>query len=288
MKVVVDISDVRRERAASQGRFGLVPTMGALHEGHLSLVKRAREECDAVGVSIFVNPTQFGPGEDLNRYPRDLDGDLRALEPLGVDLVWTPSPEIMYPPAFQTWVMVEEVSKALEGERRPGHFRGVATVVAKLFNVFTPDRAYFGQKDAQQTVVIRRMVMDLGFPIEIIVCPTVRAQDGLALSSRNRYLSPEERQAATVLFRALSEARTAYLHGHRDADVLRAIIKTVLDREPLARVDYISVADPETLAELEQLDDGALASLAVYIGRTRLIDNVLLPALQVGSDRDNC
>jgi pantoate--beta-alanine ligase len=276
VKVVTEIPDVRRERAALQGSFGIVPTMGALHEGHLSLVKRAREECDAVGVSIFVNPAQFAAGEDLNRYPRDLDGDLRALEPFGVALVWIPSPEIMYPPAFQTWVMIEEVSKRLEGERRPGHFRGVATVVAKLFNVFAPDRAYFGQKDAQQTVVIRRMVKDLSIPTEIVICPTVRAPDGLALSSRNSYLNPGERQAATVLFRALSEARAGYSKGERDAGALRAVMKTVLDREPLARVDYISVADPETLVELEQIEDRALTSLAVYVGRTRLIDNILL------------
>lgn len=215
MKVVVGIPDVRRERAALRGRFGLVPTMGALHEGHLSLVRRATEECDAVGVSIFVNPTQFGPGEDLNRYPRDLDADLIALEPLGVDLVWTPSPEVMYPQSFQSWVTVEKVSRGLEGERRPGHFRGVATVVAKLFNVFVPDRAYFGQKDAQQTVVIRRMVEDLSIPTEIVICPTVRASDGLALSSRNSYLNPGERQAATVLFHALSEARAGYSQGER-------------------------------------------------------------------------
>jgi pantoate--beta-alanine ligase len=283
VKVVADISDVRRERAALPGRFGLVPTMGALHEGHLSLVRRARAECDAVGLSIFVNPTQFGPGEDLSRYPRDLDADLMALEPLGVDLVWTPSPEVMYPPAFQTWVMIEEVSKRLEGERRPGHFRGVATVVAKLFNVFAPDRAYFGQKDAQQTVVIRRMVEDLSIPTEIVICPTVRAPDGLALSSRNSYLNPGERQAATVLFRALSEARAAYLRGERHARVLRDIMKSVLGQEPLARVDYVSVADPETLVELEQIEDRALVSLAVYIGRTRLIDNTLW-----GSDQVNC
>jgi pantoate--beta-alanine ligase len=250
--------------------------MGALHEGHFSLVRRARAECDAVGVSIFVNPAQFGAGEDLNRYPRDLNADLKALEPLGVDLVWTPSPEVMYPPDFQSWVTVEMVSRGLEGERRPGHFRGVATVVAKLFNVFAPDRAYFGQKDAQQVVVIKRMVEDLSIPTDVVVCPTVRAPDGLALSSRNSYLNPEERQAATVLFRALSEASAAYSHGRRDAAALRAVMKAVLEQEPLARADYISVADPRTLAELEQLDDGALASLAVFIGRTRLIDNILL------------
>ena len=185
-------------------------------------------------------------------------------------------PPLALPPAFQTWVVIEEVSKRLEGERRPGHFRGVATVVAKLFNVFAPDRAYFGQKDAQQTVVIRRMVEDLSIPTEIVICPTVRAPDGLALSSRNSYLNPGERQAATVLFRALSEARAGYSKGERDAGALRAVMKIVLDREPLARVDYISVADPETLVELEQIEDRALASLAVYIGRTRLIDNILL------------
>ena len=270
------IPDLRRTRASLHGTFGLVPTMGALHEGHLSLVRRARAECDSVGVSIFVNPAQFGTGEDLDRYPRDLDRDLMALQALGVDLVWAPSPQIVYPRAFQTWVTVEEVTRGLEGERRPGHFRGVATVVAKLFNVFTPDRAYFGQKDAQQVTVIRRMAQDLDFPVEIVVCPTVRAPDGIALSSRNRHLSPRERKAATVLFRALSAARTGYEGGQRNAGALRAAMKAILDTEPLAHAEYISASDPETLSEVDRVDDGVLLSLAVRIGGTRLIDNFLI------------
>jgi len=273
---VMVIPDLRRMRASLHGTFGLVPTMGALHEGHLSLVRRARAECDSVGVSIFVNPAQFGSGEDLDRYPRDLDRDLMALQALGVDLVWAPSPQIVYPRAFQTWVTVEEVTRGLEGERRPGHFRGVATVVAKLFNVFTPDRAYFGQKDAQQVTVIRRMAQDLDFPVEIVVCPTVRAPDGIALSSRNRHLSPRERKAATVLFRALSAARTGYEGGQRNAGALRAAMKAILDTEPLAHAEYISASDPETLSEVDRVDDGVLLSLAVRIGGTRLIDNFLI------------
>jgi pantoate--beta-alanine ligase len=229
-----------------------------------------------VGVSIFVNPTQFGPGEDLNRYPRDLDRDLKLLEELGVDVVWAPPPEEVYPPGFQTWVTVEQVSAPLEGKHRPGHFRGVATVVAKLFNAFTPDRAYFGQKDAQQVVVIRQMARDLNFPLEIVVCPTVREPDGLALSSRNVYLSPAERQAATVLFRALTRARGAVEEGERDADALRAILSSTVAGEPLAREEYVSAADPETLDELTQVEAGVLLSLAVRVGKTRLIDNVVL------------
>jgi len=273
---VMVIPDLRRARASLHGTFGLVPTMGALHEGHLSLVRRARAECDSVGVSIFVNPAQFGSGEDLDRYPRDLDRDLMALQALGVDLVWAPPPQVVYPRAFQTWVTVEEVTGGLEGERRPGHFRGVATVVAKLFNLFTPNRAYFGQKDAQQVTVIRRMAQDLDFPVEIVVCPTVRAPDGIALSSRNSYLSPREREAATVLFRALSAARTEYEGGQRDAGALRAAMKAILDTEPLAHAEYISASDPETLSELDRVDDGVLLSLAVCIGGTRLIDNFLI------------
>ena len=276
MLTVMVIPDLRRARASLHGTFGLVPTMGALHEGHLSLVRRARAECDSVGVSIFVNPAQFGSGEGLDRYPRDLDRDLMALQALGVDLVWAPPPQVVYPGAFQTWVTVEEVTRGLEGERRPGHFRGVATVVAKLFNVFTPDRAYFGQKDAQQVTVIRRMAQDLDFPVEIVVCPTVRAPDGIALSSRNRHLSPRERKAATVLFRALSAARTGYEGGQRNAGALRAAMKAILDTEPLAHAEYISASDPETLSELARVDDGVLLSLAVRIGGTRLIDNFLI------------
>jgi pantoate--beta-alanine ligase len=268
--------ELRAERARLPGTFGLAPTMGALHRGHLSLVERARAECAHVGVSIFVNPAQFGPNEDLSRYPRDLDRDLGLLEELGVDVVWAPPLEEVYPPGFQTWVTVEQVSAALEGKHRPGHFRGVTTVVAKLFNAFTPDRVYFGQKDAQQVVVIRRMARDLNFPLEVVVCPTVREADGLALSSRNVYLDPGERQAATVLFRALSAAKAAFEAGERDADGLRAILSSTVASEPLAREEYVSAADPQTLAELERVETGVLLSMAVRVGQTRLIDNCTL------------
>lgn len=277
MQVARTIAEARAIRRALSGTWGFVPTMGYLHDGHLSLVRRARAENDHVAVSIFVNPTQFGPHEDYNRYPRDLERDLQLLTPLGVDLVFAPPVEEMYPPGFQTWVVVEEVSRPLEGAARPGHFRGVATVVTKLFNIIQPDRAYFGQKDAQQAVVIRRMVQDLNIPVEIVVCPTVREPDGLAMSSRNTYLGPEERRAATVLFRALQAAKARYEEGERDAERLRAVMREVIQAEPLARLDYVSVADPETLQELSRVEDRALLSLAVYIGKTRLIDNILLP-----------
>lgn len=277
MQTVTTLSDLRRVRTSLSGSFGLVPTMGALHDGHLSLVRRAKAECDHVGVSIFVNPTQFGPGEELSKYPRDLDRDLKLLELLGVDVVWTPAPEVIYPPAFQTWVTVEQVSAPLEGKHRPGHFRGVATVVAKLLNAFTPDKAYFGQKDAQQVVVIKQMVRDLNFPLEIVVCPVVREPDGLAMSSRNVSLNPEERKAATVLYRALSAAKAKYDAGERDAEMLRAAMSSTIAAEPLAREEYVSAADPDTLTELERIDKGVLLSMAVRIGKTRLIDNFLLP-----------
>ncbi len=277
MQTVTTLSDLRTVRASLTGVFGLVPTMGYLHEGHLSLVRRARAECDHVGVSVFVNPAQFGPHEDLAAYPRDLDRDLSLLEPLGVNVVWTPTPEVVYPPGFQTWVTVEQVAAPLEGRHRPGHFRGVATVVAKLFNAFTPDKAYFGQKDAQQIVVIKRMAQDLNFPLEIVVCPTVREPDGLALSSRNVYLNSEERRAATALYHALSAAKARYDAGERDAEMLRAVMSSTIAAEPLAREEYVSAADPDTLAELERVEQGVLLSLAVRIGKTRLIDNFLLP-----------
>ena len=282
MNVVTSLSDLRKTRAGLPSPLGLLPTLGALHEGHLSLVRRARAECDGVAVSIFVNPTQFGPDEDLSAYPRTLEADLTLLESEGVDLVWTPTPEIVYPPGFQTYLTVELVTKPLEGEHRPGHFRGVATVVAKLFNAFTPDRAYFGQKDAQQVVVIKRMVEDLNFPLQIVVCPTVREPDGLALSSRNGYLNPEERRTATVLYRALSSARDAFEAGERDAGRLRARMSSTIAQELLAIEEYVSAADTETLAELAWVHNGALLSLAVRIGETRLIDNVLLPEEHVG------
>jgi len=250
--------------------------MGYLHAGHLSLVERARTENDHVGVSIFVNPTQFGPQEDLSAYPRDLERDLGLLRAVGVDLVWAPPVDEVYPPGYQTYVAVEEVAKPLEGAARPGHFRGVATVVAKLFNVFQPDRAYFGQKDAQQVVVIQQMVRDLNFPLEVVVCPTIREADGLAMSSRNVYLTPEQRLAAPVLYRALCAARDAWLAGEHDGERLRQIMRSVLEGEPLAQIEYVSAADPQTLAELGDASRGVLLSMAVRIGRARLIDNMPL------------
>jgi pantoate--beta-alanine ligase len=276
MLTVISLSDLHSARLSFPGRVGLVPTMGYLHEGHLSLVRRAREECDQIAVSIFVNPTQFGPKEDLSKYPRDLDRDLSLLEPLGVDLVWMPTSEIMYPPGYRTWVEVEGITRLLEGPMRPGHFQGVTTVVAKLFNAVQPHRAYFGQKDAQQAAVIRQMTRDLNFPIEIVVCPIMREPDGLAMSSRNVYLDPAQREAATVLYRSLCAAKAAYESGERDAETIRGRMKEVLAGEPLADVQYVSCADYDTLEELEMVTGKALLSTAVFLGKTRLIDNVVL------------
>jgi pantoate--beta-alanine ligase len=276
MRSVITLTDLRLARLSFAGKVGLVPTMGYLHEGHLSLVRRAREETDHVVVSVFVNPTQFGPREDLSKYPRDLDRDLSLLEPLGVELVWIPTAEIMYPPGFQTWVEVQGITQPLEGSMRPGHFRGVATIVAKLFNAVQPHKAYFGQKDAQQAAVIRQMRRDLNFPLEIVVCPIVREPDGLAMSSRNVYLDPEQRKAATVLSRSLGTAQEAYEDGVRNAEMLRQIMRDVLSSEPLAQVQYVSCADYETLEELETVTGKALLSMAVFMGKTRLIDNLVL------------
>jgi pantoate--beta-alanine ligase len=266
-----------RQARARFGRLGLVPTMGYLHAGHLSLVRQARAECGAVAVTIFVNPTQFGPREDLSRYPRDLERDLRLLREEHVDLVFVPSVAEIYPPGFSTFVDVRDVTEMLEGAVRPGHFQGVATVVCKLFNITQPTRAYFGQKDAQQTVVVRKMARDLDLPLEVVVVPTMREPDGLAMSSRNVYLSPEQRQAATALYRALGAAAERYAAGERDAEALRQAMRTVLESEPLASLEYISVADALTLRELDHVGAaGALCSLAVRFGSTRLIDNMLL------------
>lgn len=276
MQVVTRVIEVRQRRAAMANPFGLVPTMGFLHEGHLSLVRHARAECASVGVSIFVNPTQFGPHEDLEAYPRDLERDLALLRVEGVDLVWVPTAEEVYPENCQTWVTVEGLSQGLEGAQRPGHFRGVATVVSKLFNMFLPDKAYFGQKDAQQSLVIRRMVQDLNFPVEVVVCPTVREADGLAMSSRNTYLSIDERRAAMVLFRALCSARDAFANGEREAGVLRERMSDIIREEPLAQEQYVSVADMESLQELKGPVEKALLSMAVSVGKTRLIDNMLI------------
>lgn len=277
MNVHPTISDIRtiRWRQPDQ-QWGLVPTMGYLHEGHMSLVRRARAENDQVGVSIFVNPTQFNNAADLETYPRKMERDLAMLQAEGVDLVWTPTPEIVYPPAYQTYVDVEQVTKPLEGAARGNHFRGVATVVSKLFNVFQPQRAYFGQKDAQQVIVIQRMVQDLNFNLVIVVCPTVREPNGLAMSSRNVRLSPEARSQATCLYQALEAAKSAYGQGIRESDQLRQRMKAVITAQPLAQIDYMSIADPATLAELPIVTLPALLSLAVFIDKVRLIDNLIL------------
>ena len=276
MRSVITLTDLRSTRLSYAGKVGLVPTMGYLHEGHLSLVRRAREKCDHVVVSIFVNPTQFAPKEDLSKYPRDIGQDLSLLEPLGVDLVWMPTAEIMYPSGFQTWVDVETITSPLEGAMRPGHFRGVTTVVAKLFNAVQPHNVYFGQKDAQQAAVIRQMTRDLNFPVEVVVCPIVREPDGLAMSSRNIYLDHEQRKAATVLSRALQTAKEAYEKGERNAEKIRRKMREVLATEPLANVQYVSCADYDTLEELDTVTGKALLSMAVFIGKTRLIDNIVL------------
>jgi len=277
MRVISTISSFREARSAVVEPLGLVPTMGYLHEGHLVLVRRAKAENKLTAVSIFVNPAQFGPKEDYARYPRDTDHDLALLDKEGTDIVFMPSAEDMYPPGFGTWVDVGGVTERLEGAARPGHFRGVATVVAKLFNVVEPDRAYFGQKDAQQVVVIKKMVSDLNMNLEIVVVPTVREPDGLAMSSRNIYLNPQERQAALVLWKSLSLARELHTKGEKNGATLRAAMTELINREPLARIDYISVADAENLLELVEINRAALVSMAVYIGKTRLIDNITLP-----------
>jgi len=276
MNVVVTLDELRLALSKLKESVGLVPTMGFLHAGHLSLVKQAHLEVASVVVSIFVNPAQFGPHEDLENYPRDLKRDLHLLESAQVDLVWTPTNEVIYPAGYQTWIDVGEVSKLLEGGMRPGHFRGVATVVAKLFNAVQPQRAYFGQKDAQQAVVIRQMSKDLDFPVEIVVCPITREPDGLAMSSRNVYLSTQERQAAVVLSHALFQAKVAFEKGARDSNHLRKLVQEILETEPLVMLQYVSCADPDTLQEIDGEIDRALLSLAVSIGKTRLIDNILL------------
>ncbi len=276
MRVMEDIAEMRSARRRMAGSVGFVPTMGYLHEGHLSLVQQARVENQNVVVSIFINPTQFGPREDLASYPRDPARDLTLLEKEGADIVFMPSAPEMYPPSFSTWVEVFQVTERLEGASRPGHFKGVTTIVAKLFHIVEPSRAYFGQKDAQQLVTIRRMVADLDMGLEIVAVPTVREPDGLAMSSRNTYLNPEERRAAAVLFRALTQAQQLCSQGEQSAHHFRQQIIEIIQGEPLARIDYVSVADPDNLEELELTERPALASLAVRIGETRLIDNILL------------
>jgi len=276
VKTLTAISAVREWRRQDAAPLGLVPTMGYLHAGHRSLLDRARRENDRVAASLFVNPAQFGPREDLARYPRDLPRDQRLLEEAGCDVLFAPSVEEMYPPGFETTVDVGRIAAPLEGARRPGHFRAVATVVLKLLDIFQPARAYFGEKDAQQLAVVRRMVRDLDLPVVVCGCPIVREADGLALSSRNTYLSAEERRAAPVLYRALCAARDRWTAGERDAEGLRRLMTEVLAREPLARVDYVSVADPDTLQEQDHARSPLLISMAVFFGPTRLLDNLRL------------
>jgi pantoate--beta-alanine ligase len=249
--------------------------MGYLHEGHLSLVERAKREDDAVVVSIFVNPTQFGPREDFKKYPRDIQGDLDMLAPL-TDIVFMPSDSEMYPRNYDTWVDVKGVTERLEGASRPGHFRGVATVVTKLFNIVCPTKAYFGQKDAQQVAVVKKMVAELNMDLEVMVCPTVREADGLAMSSRNTYLNTEERRAAPVLFKALTLAQGLWARGEKDVDIIRKKMAELIGKEPLANIVYISIANGESLKEMRIIKPPALVSLAVKFGKTRLIDNVVL------------
>jgi len=279
MNICSTIAEARAAcRAAhlSRKRVGLVPTMGALHEGHLSLVRAARAQCDAVAASIFVNPTQFGPTEDLSKYPRPFDLDRRLLENEGVEILFAPPVEEIYPQGAVTWVVVEGLGEKLDGRSRPGHFRGVTTIVAKLFHILEPDAAFFGQKDAAQLAVIRRMVRDLNFPIEIVACPIVREADGLAMSSRNAYLNQEERARALVLQRALQEARNHFHAGERSAARLISAGKDVFAREPQIRLDYFEIVDPDTLDPVEQISQEALVAVAAYVGTTRLIDNVVL------------
>jgi pantoate--beta-alanine ligase len=279
MKTCATIAEARSAcRAARDGRkrLGLVPTMGALHEGHRSLVRAARARCDAVAVSIFVNPTQFGPTEDLSKYPRQFDQDCRLLEEEGVEILFVPAVEEIYPQDATTWVLVEGLSEKLDGRSRPGHFRGVTTIVAKLFHIIEPEAAFFGQKDAAQLAVIRRMVRDLNFPVEIVACPIVREADGLAMSSRNVYLNREERDRALVLQRALQEVRLQFQAGQRSASKLISAGKEVFVREPQIRLDYFEIVHPDTLDPVDRISQKTLVAVAAYVGTTRLIDNVVL------------
>jgi pantoate--beta-alanine ligase len=270
-------SVARKIRREQDRTIGLVPTMGALHEGHLSLVREARRMCDVVVVSVFVNPAQFGPGEDYEKYPRDLTKDIALLTDYNVDYIFAPTVEEIYPKGFSTYVNVEGLSEQLEGSARPGHFRGVATVVTILLNTIRPDFAFFGQKDAQQALVIRRLVKDLAFDTEIVVLPTVREDSGLAISSRNLYLTAEEQAAASVIHHALQQAKAAYKDGERNAGRLADLIRSTIEDEPRARLDYVTVADAETLEKLDKLEERPiLIAIAAYIGKTRLIDNTIL------------
>ena len=276
MEVVETVAEMKKARRALAGSVGFVPTMGFLHEGHISLVRAAGAENKSVVVSIFVNPAQFGPKEDLANYPRDLKRDLARLENAGTDVVFVPKDGEIYPPGHDTWVEVDKLTKRLEGASRPTHFRGVTTVVAKLFNIVEADNAYFGQKDAQQALVIQKMAADLNLNTRVIVCSTAREPDGLAMSSRNTYLTLEQRKTAPVLYKSLMLAKDLYAKGERGAKKIHGRMTELIQKEPLAVIDYISIADPETLEELDVIKSQALVSMAVRVGKTRLIDNVAL------------
>jgi pantoate--beta-alanine ligase len=279
MKICATIPEARaacRDTRAGRKRLGFVPTMGALHEGHLSLVRDAKAQCDSVAVSIFVNPTQFGPTEDLSKYPRQFDRDRQLLEKEGVDILFAPSVDEIYPDGVVTWVLVEGLSEKLDGRSRPGHFRGVTTIVAKLFNIIEPEAAFFGQKDAAQLAVIRRMVQDLNVPVEIVACPIVREADGLAMSSRNAYLNREERGRALVLRRSLQQVQQEFENGERIAAKLISAATEVFAREPQVVLDYFEIVDPDTLDPVERISQKTLVAVAAYVGSTRLIDNLVL------------
>lgn len=279
MQICNQIQDARRfsRQVRPQGRrLGLVPTMGALHEGHLSLVRAAKARCHVVAVSIFVNPTQFGPNEDFSSYPRSFERDRDLLEKEGVDLLFAPAVEEMYPPGAASFVTVEGLSEKLCGKSRPGHFRGVTTVVAKLFHIIEPDAAFFGQKDAAQVAIIRRMVRDMDIPLEIVACPIVRQPDGLAMSSRNAYLNPEQRKQALVLSQALRAVEEAFARGERNAASLIYLAQQVFGGEPAARLDYLEIVDPDTLDAVQRITQPALVAVAAWVGTTRLIDNTVL------------
>ena len=283
MKIIRTIGTMQRhaEQLRCRGKvIGLIPTLGALHKGHLSLMRKAHQQCDIVIASVFVNPTQFGPHEDYQHYPRDLEGDAKKCKAAGVDILFAPSARRMYPPGHRTQVSLRRLGDILEGTSRPGHFTGVATVVLKLFNIIHPDRAYFGQKDYQQTVVVRRMVKDLHLNTRITVTPTVRESDGLAMSSRNMYLSKEQRRQATILWKALQEAKKVIQGGAKEASQVRStMICRITQEEPQAKIDYVAVVDPETLEEVEKIGGPVLLTLAVRIGQTRLIDNTMVRPL---------
>ena len=279
MKVVKTIQEVRNQVSIWRKEglsIGFVPTMGYLHEGHQSLIRKSAEQNDRTVVSVFVNPIQFGPNEDLEAYPRDLERDKAAVEEAGGDLIFNPEPSEMYPDHFTSFIDTTETTELLCGAVRPIHFRGVCTVVGKLFNIVLPDRAYFGQKDAQQLATIRRFVRDLNFPVEVIACPIVRESDGLAKSSRNTYLNPAERQAAVILSKSLNLGREAIEQGERDAKKVIAVITASLQSEPLARIDYVEVVDFENIQRVERIAGETLVAIAVYIGKTRLIDNFVI------------